>query len=143
MPDGTLPALARATARLGLSPDALESYVHQMLLFLGGWAQYARYRLWQAERAGGSDGTLRDLLAVRVIWDEALFARYGERIGGVWAAAAEHARPARPMRDHVIDSILQDAAERAAQRALAASLAEGLRERTTVPAGGVLHRCEV
>jgi hypothetical protein len=125
VPDGTLPALARATARLGLSPDALQSYFHQMLLSLGGWAQYARYRLWQSELSGGSDGTLRDLLAIRLIWEEALFVRYEERIGGAWAsAAAEHATPARPTRDQVIDSILQDAAERAAQRALAATLAD-------------------
>lgn len=124
-PDGTLPALARATARLGLSPDALESYFHQMLLSLGGWAQYARYRVWQSELAGGSDGILRDLLAIRVIWEEALFARYKEQIGDAWAAvAAEHATPAQPTRDQVIDSILQDAAERAAQRALAATLAD-------------------
>lgn len=125
VPDGTLPALARATARLGLSPDALESYFYQMLLSLGGWAQYARYRLWQSELDGGSDGTLRDLLAIRLIWEEALFVRYEERIGGAWAsAAAEHPTPARPTRDQVIDSILQDAAERAAQRALAATLAD-------------------
>lgn len=125
VPEGTLPALARATARLGLRAEALESYFHQMLLSLGGWAQYARYRLWQSELAGGSDGILRDLLAIRVIWEEALFARYQERIGGAWAAvAAEHATPAQPTRDQIIDSILQDAAERAAQRALAASLAE-------------------
>lgn len=133
VPDGTLPALARATAKLGLSPDALESYFHQMLLSLGGWAQYARYRLWQSELAGGSDGILRDLLAIRVIWEEALFARYEERIGDAWAAAAaEHATPAQPTRDQVIDSILQDAAERAAQRALAASLADA----PPVAAGG-------
>lgn len=125
VPDGTLPALARATAKLGLCPDALESYFHQMLLSLGGWAQYARYRLWQSELAGGTDGTLRDLLAIRVIWEEALFARYEERIGGAWASAtAVHATPARPTRDQVIDAVLQDAAERAAQRALAATLAD-------------------
>lgn len=125
VPDGTLSALARATAKLGLSPDALESYFHQMLLSLGGWAQYARYRQWQSELAGGSDGTVRDLLAIRVIWEEALFTRYEERIGGAWAAvAAEHATPAQPTRDQVIDSILQDAAERGQQRTLAATLAD-------------------
>ncbi|ACA19955.1 conserved hypothetical protein [Methylobacterium sp. 4-46] len=127
VPDGALPALARAVCGLGLSPGALESYFHQILLSLGGWAQYARYKLWQAELAGGTDGTLRDLLAVRVIWDEALLTRYGERIAESWAAvAAAHASPARPTRDLVIDSILQDAAERAAQRALAATLAATL-----------------
>ncbi|UHC20064.1 DUF2309 domain-containing protein (plasmid) [Methylobacterium currus] len=125
-PDGTLPALARAVARLGLGPDALESYFHQGLLSLGGWAQVARYRLWQAELSGTSDGTLRDLLAVRVIWDEALLARYGGHIAERWAAvAAAHAAPASPTPDLVVDAILQEAVERAGQRALAATLAGG------------------
>lgn len=124
VPDGTLPALTRAVSTLGLSPGALESYFHQMLLTLGGWAQYARYRSWQAELAGRSDATLRDLLAVRVIWEEALFSRYADRIAERWAAvAAAHAAPARPTADLVVDAILQDAAERAAQRGLSAALA--------------------
>ncbi|KMO31395.1 YbcC family protein [Methylobacterium aquaticum] len=131
VPDGTVPALARAVARLGLAPDALESYFHQVLLSLGGWAQYARYRLWQAELAGTSDGTLRDLLAIRTIWDEALLARYGDQIVERWAAiAAAHASPAVPTPDLVVDAVLQDACERAGQRALAATLA------TAAPQGG-------
>ncbi|WP_407529349.1 YbcC family protein [Methylobacterium oryzisoli] len=124
VPDGTAPALARAVSTLGLSPDALESYFHQMLLSLGGWAQYARYQLWEAELAGRSDGTLRDLLAIRVIWEEALFSRYADRIAEPWAAvAAAHTWPVRPTADLIVDAILQDAAERAAQRGLAATLA--------------------
>ncbi|MGX9984749.1 putative inorganic carbon transporter subunit DabA [Methylobacterium fujisawaense] len=123
-PDASPAALSRATSRLGLSSEALQSYFHQMLLSLGGWAQYARYRLWQAELDGGSDGTLRDLLAIRVIWEEALFTRFAERIGDAWSAvAAAHASPARPTPDEVIDAVLQDAAERAAQRTLAVTLA--------------------
>lgn len=124
LPDGVLPVLARATSRLGLNSDALESYFHQMLLSLGGWAQLARYKLWQAELAGGSDSTLLDLLAVRVIWDEALFVRYEDRIADSWAAAAAvHGSPARPTPDLVVDVILQEAAERASQRRLQATLA--------------------
>ncbi|TGD97330.1 YbcC family protein [Methylobacterium nonmethylotrophicum] len=131
VPDGTLPALARAVARLGLGPDALESYFHQALLSLGGWAQVARYRLWQAELAGTSDGTLRDMLAIRTIFDEALLARYGDAVAGRWAAVATaHATPAAPTPDLVLDAILQEAAERAGQRALAATLAG------TSPEGG-------
>ncbi|QRE73226.1 YbcC family protein [Methylobacterium aquaticum] len=124
VPDGTLPALARAVARLGLGAEALESYFHQVLLSLGGWAQVARYRLWQAELSGTTDGTLRDLLAIRVIFDEALLARYGEAVAERWAAcAAAHAAPAQATPDLVVDAILQEAVERASQRALAATLA--------------------
>lgn len=130
-PSEALPALARAACRLGLSADALASYFHQGLLSLGGWAQYARYRQWQAERAGGSDETLRDLLAIRVIWDEALFLRYEWHIADRWAAVVTaHAQPAQPTSDLVVDGILQEAADRASQRKLAATLA------SASPSGG-------
>ena len=46
---------ARRAAARSLSRGGLETYFHQMLMTLGGWAQYARYRLWQAELGGGSD----------------------------------------------------------------------------------------
>jgi len=63
----------RASARLGLTGPALETYFHQLLVTLGGWAQYARQRLWQAELAGGSDPIMTEMLAIRLIWEEALF----------------------------------------------------------------------
>ena len=44
---------------------------------LGGWAHAARYRLWQAELAGSTDTTLVELLAIRLLWEEALFKQYG------------------------------------------------------------------
>ncbi len=142
-PDGTLPALARATARLGLGPDALESYFHQMLLSLGGWAQYARYRVWQSELAGGSDGILRDLLAIRVIWEEALFARYKGR-------SATPGRPSRPSTrlllsrrgpSHRQHSTGRCGACRATPHSRdARRCSSGCRGRTPGLAGGVLHR---
>ena len=46
-------ALAAAVARLGMPAAACETYFHQLLTSLGGWAQLARHRLWQAELAGG------------------------------------------------------------------------------------------
>lgn len=123
-PETAPQAMARAVARLGLGPDALESCFHRLLMTLGGWAQYARYLLWQAERAGGSDDTITELLAIRLLWEEALFACHGARIGERWgAASAAHAAPLAPTPDSVADAILQEAAERAAQRGLAATLA--------------------
>jgi hypothetical protein len=124
-PEDALALIARAVDRIALEPAALETCFHRMLMTLGGWAQYGRYKLWQAELAGGSDRTVIDLLAIRLIWEEALFLRYGAQIADRWAQArADHAAPVAATRDLVIDAILQEAAERSAQRALAATLAQ-------------------
>ena len=123
-PDSAGAAIARVVERLGLSEAALETYFHQMLTTLGGWAQYARYGLWQAELGGGSDGTITDFLTIRLVWEEALFIRHEPQVAAQWARArGEHAAPIEPTPDLVIDCILQDAAERSAQRALAETLA--------------------
>jgi uncharacterized protein YbcC (UPF0753/DUF2309 family) len=117
-------ALARATKRLELPAGALETYFHQLLITLGGWAQYARYQLWQAELRGEADNTITDLLTIRLLWEEALFERYSEQIARKWEAArAEHAAPLAPTAHDIIKSVLQEASERAAQRRLAETLA--------------------
>ncbi len=123
-PENARDALARVTQRLELPVEAMETYFHQMLMTLGGWAQYARYKLWQAELGGGSDDTVTDVLAIRLIWEEVLFDRYAGQISDKWAAVrAEHAAPVTPTAVHVVEAILQEAAERAAQRALAETFA--------------------
>jgi uncharacterized protein YbcC (UPF0753/DUF2309 family) len=123
-PEHPLTAMTRAIHRLGLDADALETYLHQMLMTLGGWAHYARYLLWQADQHGAADATLTDLLAIRLVWEEALFIRYEHEIASDWAAVrARHAEPLAPTFDLVLDEILQAAAERAEQRRLAAVLA--------------------
>ena len=122
-PEGAPDALASVVQRIALPAEALETYFHQMLMTLGGWAQYGRYRLWQAELGGGSDETITDFLAIRLIWESALFDRYEDQIGARWKAViASHAAPVTPSADHVVDAILQEAAERAAQRTLAETL---------------------
>ena len=124
-PENATAAIARVVNRLGLSGAAVETYFHQMLLTLGGWAQHARYLSWQAEREGRSDATLTELLAIRLVFEEALFVRYGAQIGAPWAQVRDaHAAPLVPSADQVVDAILQDAAERAAQRMLGQTLAQ-------------------
>ncbi|GAB5470856.1 MAG: DUF2309 domain-containing protein [Rhodospirillales bacterium] len=116
---------ARAVARLGLAPAALETYLHQLLMDLGGWAQYARYRLWQAELAGESDSAITDFLAIRLVWEEALFIQYEAEIAEAWEAARKaHGEPVAATEALTVDAILQEAAERAAQRSLAQTFAE-------------------
>lgn len=123
-PEAAADAMASVVQGLGLPAAAAQTYFHQLLMTLGGWAQYARYRLWQAELGGGTDATISDFLAIRLVWEAALFARYEHQIGTRWAPiVAAHASPVIPTVDHVIDAILQEAFERAAQRKLAEALA--------------------
>ena len=124
-PEDAASAVARAVTTLGLSETALDTYFHQILTTLGGWAQYARYRLWRAELTGKSDGTVFDLLAIRLIWDEALFEQYQPDLARAWSEVrAQHETPVAPTVDLVLDALLQSAAERAAQRSLADTLAQ-------------------
>ncbi len=124
-PESSVDAITRAASRLGLSDAGMETYFHQMLMTLGGWSQYGRYKLWQAELTGKTDQTVTDLLAIRLIWEEALLLRFGAQIAEQWAAVQEqHAKAVEATPDLVIDMILQEAAERAGQRALAITLAQ-------------------
>ncbi len=117
-------AIARAVASLGLSTGEQEAYFHRLLMDLGGWAQHARYLLWQAERNGRTDTTVMELLALRLVWEEALLQRGGERVNATWQAArAAYGQPLAPTPDLIVDAILQEAAERAGQRALSEILA--------------------
>ena len=134
-PERAEETLARATASLGLSPAAMATYFHQLLTTLGGWGQYARYRLWQAELRGASDQTLRDFLAIRLIWEEALLAHYGPSIAHRWAEiAAAHAVPVVATPDDAVDAALQAALEFAAQRGLAKILATPSTSATAIDA---------
>lgn len=123
-PENPTEAIARVVTGLGLGEAALDTYFHQLLLSFGGWAHYARYELWRAELAEGADATITHLLTIRLLWEEALFGQYETEIGDEWAKVlAAHEAVLEPTESHVVDDILQEAAERAAQRGLAQTLA--------------------
>jgi len=121
-PDTAERAILRAADALGITEDAAETAFHRLLTDIGGWAQHARWLLWQAELAGGTDATLADLLAIRLVWEEALLAHVPQ-VAESWAeTVGAHAAPVTPTPDQVVDAILQEAAERAHQRRLATAL---------------------
>jgi len=116
-------ALVDAAEQLGLDTDAAQTYFHQLLLGLGGWSQVARYKLWQAELAGETDVTLTDVLSIRLVWEQALFARYENQIAEKWDAIKKtHATPVTADADQLMDAALQLAAEYAGQRQLSEKL---------------------
>ncbi len=116
-------AIERAAVSLGLGAEP-GTYFHQLLLTVGGWAQYARHIQFKAEVEGRTDTTALELLAIRLVFEEALYARHKTAIEGEWQKMRRaHGEPVSPDFDTVIDGLLQVAAERAAQRKLAATLA--------------------
>jgi len=122
-PDTPERAILRAADRLGLSEAAAPTAFHRLLADLGGWAQHARWLLWEAELAGRTDATITDLLAIRLVWEEALLAHV-PAVAETWTqTVAAHAAPVTPSADQALDAILQDATERAHQRRLDATLA--------------------
>jgi uncharacterized protein YbcC (UPF0753/DUF2309 family) len=132
-PDTTERAILFAAERLGLTRDGAETVFHRLYMSLGGWAQHARWLLWEAELVGQADRTLGDLLAIRLIWEEALLARYPE-LEHSWAQTlALHSAPVEPTQELIALAVLQEAAERAHQRRLAAAL-DGSSARATRPA---------
>ncbi|MDO9527429.1 MAG: DUF2309 domain-containing protein [Gemmobacter sp.] len=121
-PDTAERAILSACERLGIAEDAAETTFHRLFMDLGGWAQHARWLLWQAELAGRSDQTLTDLLAIRLVWEEALLAQTPGLSAKWQQTLLAHAVAIAPTPDSVADAILQDAAERAHQRRIAAVL---------------------
>lgn len=121
-PDTTERAIMSAAETLGIAEAAAPTAFHRLAMSLGGWAQHARWLLWQAELTGGTDRTLMDLLAIRLIWDEALLVQT-PAIADQWAATvAAHAATVAASQEDVALAILQDAADRGHQRRLAAAL---------------------
>ena len=132
-PDTAERAILRASGRLGLTAEAAETTFHRLLVDLGGWPMHARWLLWQAELGGGTDSTLIDLLAIRLVWEEALLA-HAPQVADDWEeTVAAHGAPLMPTADQAVDAVLQEAAERAHQRGLAALLT-GPAERNGRPA---------
>ena len=121
-PDTTERAILRAADSLEISGKAAETAFHRLLMDLGGWAQHGRWLLWQAELDDSTDGTLADLLAIRLIWEEALLASFPGVRKRWLATVSRHEQTLAATPDQVVNAILQEASERAYQRQLATQL---------------------
>ena len=140
LPDDPMAAIAAVVAALGIPDRAVEDYLHRALLDIGGWAAYARYRVWNAALQGKDDDTLVQLLAIRVVWGYALFR---ERKDAAFCTAWQQAMETAAMLpedeqlggdpDLAIDLLLQQAYEHAFQRRLLAQLATIAPDQRTVP----------
>ncbi|WP_299734424.1 YbcC family protein [uncultured Roseobacter sp.] len=122
-PDSARTALSHACDALGMSSQSAPTYFHQLLTSLGGWAQVARQRVWQAELDQKTDPITTDMLTIRLVWEQALYARFKPQIDAEWQATrAAHASTPEPTSAQIVNAVLQEAAEHAAQRRLARTL---------------------
>jgi uncharacterized protein YbcC (UPF0753/DUF2309 family) len=126
--------LGRACETLGVDATTASSVFHRLLCDLGGWAQFARHLDWNAALTGEKDNTATELLALRLMFEEALYTQYHDQIADRWAdALAKHSAPIVPSRDDIIDAALQEAVERAEQRKLATRFAPPAEARAARP----------
>ncbi len=131
-PTGARAAFDEACRALGLTADDAPLYFHRLLVTLSGWAQHARHLHWLAERDGGHDDTLFDLLTVRLMWDVALLKAGGTERETAWQAARDaYVQPVGVDTETRIDAALQDAADRAAEQRLTGTLSANPSEDAT------------
>lgn len=142
MPDDPRAAIVAVVGALGIPERAVEDYLHRALIDIGGWAAYARYRVWDNALYGREDSTLMQLLAIRVVWGYALFLeRADPDFTAAWGKAmAEAATLPQDERlgedpDLELDLILHEAYEAAYRRQLLARLAQHLATPSATPAG--------
>ena len=126
MPTDARAAFADACEALRLTAGASALYFHRLLVTLSGWAQFARHLSWLAERDGGRDDTLFELLTVRLMWEVALLRRGEAALAESWdRAQVDYARPVEADRDLRLDAALQEAVDRCGERRLAMILSGG------------------
>lgn len=117
-------ALAGRTLGFGSNPG---TYFHQLLLGLGGYAQYARQLQFSDERDGLAGNIApADLLAIRLAFELALYRHHEETIKSAWQTALlAHRQPLKAGFERLVDAALLDSAERAAERSQLLHLRRG------------------
>lgn len=117
-------AIEQTLAQLAIAPAQQETYLQAVLMRISGWASWCAYLAWQAGFEGRHDEHLRDLLAIRLCWENLL--DDGERgMGSVWLQWQQSWAPRQSCEEDRalrIALLWQRSAEIAYQRQLFAAL---------------------
>ncbi len=118
-------AVAFIVHELGIADEVCEAYLTAVLAAVNGWAAWCAYRRFQARLADRDDGTIVELLAIRLGW-EWLLATDGDSTGdttrtlgslsGAWNGAGAVVDAMR--QSQRLDWVLQTALERTYQDTL-------------------------
>jgi hypothetical protein len=132
LPSDPMNAIRHALARLAVPETAVEIYLRRLLASVGGWASYARRRVWESELRGTPDSTVTQVLAVRLAWEVALLEAFvAQGAEESWAAALADmpGAPGAADADLALDLVLQSAYEKAWQQQLLSKLGRRTTER--------------
>ena len=126
LPDLPVDTIALAIQKLAIPADMLEDYLLAALMNVGGWASWARYLLWEQELVGGNDGSIVDLLAIRLAWELMLLNdQQTSRLEKAWRQAVQGLQQSSTHSAQVqtqIDFALQTAFELSYQKKIIAEL---------------------
>jgi hypothetical protein len=86
LPDDPFEVIERALGKLGVTENHTADFLHRQLMSLRGWSSYVQFLVREKSMAGQSDGSLAQLLAIRLVYDLALLKQFGndEKIFGEW-----------------------------------------------------------
>lgn len=123
LPQDPADAAKVALKILGVPGPAVDTYLHRLLLKVGGWSAYAARLDWDRKLNGQEPARLREFLAVLLSWEACLFQSLKSRkLKEQWRVACK--RLQQPDEAHQMDEnlrdrlIFQEAFERASQRSL-------------------------
>lgn len=91
LPSDATAAIHHCMAALDPQVIDLTDFLHRQLATIAGWAGYAKYLVREDELRGRENSTLRELLAIRLAYDAALFE--GLAKDGLTRAEWRHAAP--------------------------------------------------
>ena len=73
LPTDSVAAIARCQELLAPAADDLPDFFHRQLVTIAGWAGHAQYRVREDALRGRQNPTLKELLAIRLAYDAALY----------------------------------------------------------------------
>jgi uncharacterized protein YbcC (UPF0753/DUF2309 family) len=76
--DDPVAAIDGAARNLNLTPEEATEAFHQLLMSVSGWAGYLAFLAHEKKLQGKVENSLTDLLAIRMVFESALFTAFGE-----------------------------------------------------------------
>lgn len=122
LPTDSAEAIAWCLDQLGRNNNSPEDFLHRQLSTIAGWAGYVQYLVREDQLRGKPNPALRDLLAIRLAYDVALFQMAAD--DSVFLAMWKKDRPSTDASDLAARIRWQCAYEAGFQRNLANTLAE-------------------
>lgn len=123
LPETPLDAIQESLDTLGIPKEATSTYLHRLLLRVGGWSAYAARLDWDNNLYGEKDGELIEFLAVLISWEACVFQCMSTaQLQEKWAQAKTEISLLSTKTTYnellTVKLILQDAFDLSAQRAL-------------------------